>query len=96
MFQADYVLTNDLGDNPDPLDFVGNSQRIDARLSLAPQNSNWDIAVYVRDLTDERHILGPGSDFQSKSFNKTIHDAGGIARERGRRVGVSWSYYFGS
>lgn len=90
VFSDGYRLFNIAGD---PLDDVGSWERIDLRIALAPINGNWAIAVYGRDLTDERLQHSDAYEFLSKSLD-LIHDANGAGRERGARVGVQLSYSF--
>jgi iron complex outermembrane recepter protein len=83
-------------DNRDPLARFGSWQRVDFRFAVAPERGNWEVALYGRDVTDERPAAtGPG-DFQSKSRDQTVYDAGSIGRERGARYGVQLNYFFGS
>jgi hypothetical protein len=73
---------------------VDDYDRIDLRFALAPADGNWEIALYGRDVTDERVTIGWAPDFQHKS-TALIYDAGGIARERGARWGIQGNYFFG-
>lgn len=86
----------DLGFDFDPLDLVPSHHRLDLRLGFSPPNSNWEIALYGRDVTDERLKVGNTGDFQNKSIDQTIFDAGGNARQRGSRWGIQASYSFGN
>jgi outer membrane receptor protein involved in Fe transport len=90
LFSDGYVLST----NGDPLHAVDDYDRIDLRFALAPTDGNWEIAVYGRDVTDERVTIGWAPDFQHKS-TAPIYDAGGIARERGARWGIQGNYFFG-
>jgi len=89
-----YSDSYDLGFDFDPIDFVPAHHRLDVRLAFAPPSNQWEIALYGRDVTDERAIVGGTGDFQNKSLD-LIHDAGGYARERGARWGLQGSYFFG-
>lgn len=76
------------GDNLDPARDVPAYQRIDLRGSITPSSGNWEVALYVQDLTDERPYYAGTTDFQSQSLDQTIFDAGGVSRDRGRRIGL--------
>jgi hypothetical protein len=66
------------------------------RFGISPPGGEWEIALYGRDITDERLTVGGAGNFQSKTLDQTQHDAGGIARERGARWGIQGSYFFGT
>ena len=72
----------------DPASRVDSYQRFDVRASLAPSSEKWELALYVRDLTDERVTFAGLTDFQSKSLDPTIYDAEGVIQDRGRRIGL--------
>jgi len=75
--------------NQDPLSEVDSYTRIDLRAAISPAASEkWELALYVRDLTDEQVNQFDHTDFQSKSLDQTIFDANGEGRDRGRRVGI--------
>jgi len=78
----------------DPLDEIKGEARIDARFAIRPVDGNWEIAVYGDDLTDRRLVRAGALSVFSKTKAKDF-DASGIGRERGRRVGVQYSYNFG-
>jgi hypothetical protein len=61
-----------------------------------PLGGQWEIALYGRDITDERLKIGNTGDFQNKTQDQTIFDTGGNARTRGSRWGIQGSYYFGN
>ncbi len=75
---------------------IGAYERIDARVALVPAAGNWEFALYGRDLTDTRLVVGSSPDFQHKSLDPTRYDSGGIARERGRRYGAQVTFRFGN
>ena len=77
----------------DPLDEVDSWERVDLRLALAPSAGKWEVAVYGRDVTDERRQHMDAFEFLSKSLD-TIYDANGVGRERGARFGAQLSYSF--
>ena len=81
------------GVDGDPIDEVSSWERIDLRLALSPLEGNWEVAVYGRDVTDERLQTQDAFEFLSKS-NDLIYDAGGVGRERGARYGVQFRYTF--
>ena len=78
----------------DPLDEIKGEARIDARFAIRPVDGNWEIAVYGDDLTDRRLVRAGALSVFSKTKAKDF-DASGIGRERGRRIGVQYSYNFG-
>jgi outer membrane receptor protein involved in Fe transport len=79
----------------DPIGFIDSWHRLDARFAVAPRDGDWQIALYARDLTDERIAYGAGvNNFQSRSL-LIAHDAGSYTADRGRRVGVQFNYFFG-
>jgi iron complex outermembrane recepter protein len=90
-FSDGYWLT----DNEDPRNEVGSFERVDLRLGLTPTNGNWEVALYGRDVTDERLTVGSQPDFQQKTSDPTLYDAFGNTRERGARYGAQFSYRFG-
>lgn len=92
MFSDGYELGFDF----DPLDHVGSHHRLDVRFAISPPGGEWEIALYGRDITDERLKVGNTGDFQNKSIDQTIFDAGGNARQRGSRWGIQGSYFFGN
>jgi len=81
------------GVDGDPIDQVDSWERIDVRLALAPLDGNWELALYGRDITDERRQTHDAFEFLSKSYD-LIYDAGGVGRERGSRYGVQFRYTF--
>ena len=72
----------------DPLATAPNWHRLDLRLAIAPENGQWEVALYGRDVTDERRTNSNSFRFLSGSRD-LIHDAGGPGRERGARYGCS-------
>ena len=79
----------------DPISFIDNWHRLDARFAVGPRDGNWQLALYGRDLTDERVAYGAGlNNFQSRT-GLLDHDAGSYTADRGRRVGVQFNYFFG-
>jgi outer membrane receptor protein involved in Fe transport len=88
--------------NPgDTLNTIASRQRFDLRVSLMPPSSNWEVALYGRDITDEEAHVGG---LQSGFFNQTrgtsnsdvhLYGVGGRRFERGARWGVQASYFFG-
>ena len=80
-------------DEGDQIDQNPSYNRIDARLSIAPIDANWELAIYGRDLTDERVRYQGNTDFQSKSLD-LVYDADGTSRDRGRRFGIQGLYRF--
>ena len=53
-FSDGYWIT----DNEDPRNEVDSFERIDLRVALAPLGGQWEVALYGRDLTDERVTIG--------------------------------------
>ena len=92
VFSDGYSLSNDF----DPLAEVPSNHRIDVRLSISPPNGQWEVALYGRDITDERLKVGGAGSFQSKTLDQTLHDGNGTARTRGSRWGIQGSYFFGN
>jgi iron complex outermembrane recepter protein len=86
----------DLGNDGDPIDLIGSNHRFDVRFGLRPTDANWEIALYGRDITDERLVVGGASDFQQKSNDRLAHNGGGYARERGARWGLQATYFVGN
>jgi iron complex outermembrane receptor protein len=84
-----------LTDNEDPRNEVGAFNRVDFRVGMSPMGGNWEAALYVRDLMDERLRTGAQPDFQHKTSDPTLYDAFGVTRERGRRYGIQFRYDFG-
>jgi outer membrane receptor protein involved in Fe transport len=85
-----------LSDNEDPRNEVGSFERVDLRLGLSPMDGRWEVALYGRDVTDERLTVGAQPDFQHKTSDPTLYDAFGNTRERGERYGAQFTYRFGS
>ena len=88
--------------NPgDTLNSIEQRERYDLRIAMTPRSENWELALYARDLTDEAaHVGGLQSGFFSQTVgtsNSDVHlyGVGGKRFERGRRVGLQASYYFG-
>ena len=77
----------------DPIDEIDSWERVDLRLALAPVDGRWEVAIYGRDVTDERLQTQDAFEFLSKSYD-TVYDAGGVGRERGTRYGVQVRYAF--
>ncbi|MBN1240819.1 MAG: TonB-dependent receptor [Gammaproteobacteria bacterium] len=86
----------DLGNDGDPLDLVDSNHRFDVRLGFSPPDSNWEVALYGRDITDQRLVVAGASDFQQKSNDRLSHNGGGIARDRGARWGIQATYFLGN
>jgi outer membrane receptor protein involved in Fe transport len=84
-----------ISDNEDPRNEVDDFYRLDVRIALSPMDGRWQAALYGRDVTDQRLTVGGQPDFQHKTSDPTLYDAFGNTRERGRRVGVQFSYNFG-
>lgn len=80
----------------DPLQIVGSSHRLDVRLAISPADRNWEVALYGRDITDERVQTGGAFDLMQHSTDLTVYDGGGIQRARGARWGLQGSYFFGN
>lgn len=88
--------------NPgDRLNRIEQRQRYDLRLALRPASDSWELALYGRDLTDEQAHVGG---IQSGALSNTncrdnsdlcVYGVGGQRFERGRRVGLQASYFFG-
>jgi outer membrane receptor protein involved in Fe transport len=88
--------------NPgDPLANLPSRYRIDLRVAVTPPRGNWEIAAYVRDLTDQAAWIGG---LQSAFFSTTtgtgnsdvyLYGVSGKTFDRGRRVGVQLSYFLG-
>jgi iron complex outermembrane receptor protein len=85
-----------ISDNEDPRNEVGSFERVDLRLGLTPMDGNWEVALYGRDVTDERLTVGGQPDFQHKTADPTLYDAFGNTRERGARYGAQFTYRFGN
>jgi iron complex outermembrane receptor protein len=80
----------------DPLSIIGSWHRVDLNLTVTPENADWEIGVYARDLTDQQVWVGAGqNNFQSRTV-RLDYDPGSVTRDRGRRVGVQFNYYFGN
>ena len=77
----------------DPLSEADEWSRIDLRIAVVPMDGNWEVAVYGRDVTDERRQHTNAFSFLSRSL-APVFDAGGIGRERGARYGVQLRYFF--
>jgi outer membrane receptor protein involved in Fe transport len=77
----------------DPLSEAAEWMRIDLRLAIAPVDGKWELAVYGRDVTDERRQHTNAYSFLSRSL-APVYDAGGIGRERGARYGVQLRVLF--
>ena len=90
IFSDGYRLFSFAGD---PLDEVGSWERVDLRLAIAPPDAKWEVAIYGRDLTDERLQHSDAFEFLSKSQD-LIFDANGVGRERGTRVGAQVRFFF--
>ncbi len=81
----------------DPLNsLVGSSHRIDLRLAISPPDGSWEVALYGRDVTDERVQTGGAFDLVQRSTDPNVYDGGGVQRERGARWGLQGSYFFGN
>ena len=79
----------------DPISFIDDWHRLDVRFAVAPEDGDWQLALYARDLTDERVAYGAGqNNFQSRT-RRIDHDAGSYTADRGRRVGIQFNYFFG-
>lgn len=81
------------GVDGDPIDEIDSWERVDLRLALTPADGNWEVAIYGRDITDERLQTQDAFEFLSKSYD-TVYDAGGVGRERGTRYGIQMRYAF--
>lgn len=80
----------------DPITNIEGFERIDLRLGILPTDGNWDVAVYGRNLTDNRNMLGSAT-YGSFSSGTTLPDYDGGAAypgQRSRNYGVQLSYYF--
>jgi iron complex outermembrane receptor protein len=84
------------GTGYDPLHVVDSSHRIDVRFAISPSSGSWEIALYGRDITDERVQTGGAFDLVQRSTDTTVYDGGGIQRARGARWGLQGSYFFGN
>ena len=82
------------GVNGDPLSEVDDWMRIDLRFAIARPDGRWEVAVYGRDVTDERRQHTNAFSFLSRSL-APVFDAGGIGRERGARFGLQLTYALG-
>jgi outer membrane receptor protein involved in Fe transport len=91
LFSDGYSLST----NGDPLHQVDSYNRLDLRVAVGPASGEWEIALYGRDVTDERLQIGWAPDFQNKS-TALIYDAGGLALERGARWGIQGNVFFGN
>ena len=91
LFSDGYTTNNDF----DPLSVMGSYHRVDVRLAFAPASNAWELALYGRNITDERVRVGGAGNFQSRSSDLT-YDAGGATLLRGARWGVQGSYFFGN
>ena len=97
IFKDDSVLANTFdGVGYDPLSLVDSSHRIDLRFAISPPDGSWEVALYGRDVTDERVKTGGAFDLVQKSTDLTAYDAGGTQRARGARWGLQGSYFFGN
>ena len=74
----------------DPLSVMGSYHRVDIRLAFAPASNAWELALYGRNITDERVRVGGAGNFQSRSSD-LVYDAGGATLLRGARWGVQGS-----
>ena len=82
------------GIDGDPGNDVGAWKRVDLRLAIAPLDGKWEVAIYGRDVTDERRVHSNAFAFLSKSADVMVHDGNGVGRERGARFGMQLSYSF--
>lgn len=85
---------NIAGVDGDPLSIADEWKRIDLRLALVPLDGVWELALYGRDVTNERRQHTNAFHFLSKSL-APIFDGGGMGRERGSRWGLQFSRTFG-
>ncbi|MGD8325095.1 MAG: TonB-dependent receptor [Gammaproteobacteria bacterium] len=84
----------DVGGELDPLSRIDDFHRVDLRFGIQPADGNWEVAVYGRDITDEKTFIGAGAvDFQSRTL-LVDYDAGGGTPSRGARYGVQLRYFF--
>lgn len=97
-----YIAGTVPANNPgDVLNSIEQRERFDLRIAMRPRSEAWELALYARDLTDEAaHVGGLQSGFFSQTVgtsNSDVHlyGVGGKRFERGRRVGLQASYYFG-
>ena len=81
------------GVDGDPLNQADEYMRIDLRLTIGPMEGNWEVALYGRDVTDERRQHTNAYSFLSRSL-APVFDANGVGRERGARYGVQLRYFF--
>ena len=81
------------GVDGDPLNQADEYMRIDLRLAIVPMEGNWEVALYGRDVTDERRQHTNAYSFLSRSL-APVFDANGVGRERGARYGVQLRYFF--
>jgi hypothetical protein len=75
LFSDGYILST----NGDPLHAVDDYDRIDLRFALAPTDGNWEIAVYGRDVTDERVTIGWAPTSSSRARRRSTIPAGSPA-----------------
>jgi len=81
------------GVDGDPLNQADEYMRVDLRLTIVPMEGNWEVALYGRDVTDERRQHTNAFSFLSRSL-APVYDANGVGRERGARYGVQLRYFF--
>ena len=81
----------------DVLAFADDWERIDLRLAFAPRDADWEVAIYGRNVTDDRKYHGSSAgDFMSRSTDLIFDGGTTTAFERERRYGVQFNYFFGN
>ena len=72
----------------DILAFADDWERIDVRFAFAPRNADWEVAIYGRNITDNRKYHGSSAgDFMSRSTDIIFDGGTTTAFERERRYG---------
>ena len=80
----------------DPISDVDGFERMDIRFGVRPVSGNWEVALYGRNLTDERVLMGsPSFGAFASGSTDLVHDGGAaIVGQRGRYYGVQFGYFY--
>ena len=79
----------------DPLNAIDGFHRVDLRFAVEPANGNWALAVYGRDVTDQKTWYLGGFEGFVHLTSALDYDAGGAVPGRGTRWGVQLEYFLG-
>lgn len=82
--------------NRDPDSVVNRWERIDARLGIAPVAGNWEVALFGRNLTNDKKLYGATTNagFVNRSLDRVFDGTGTIWGQKERYYGIQFNYGF--